>query len=39
MQSHQREQIGVRHYRFDVFFVERDADGGIVRIDHVRDAF
>lgn len=39
MQAHPREQVGVRHYRFDVFFVERDDAGGIVRIDHVRDAF
>lgn len=34
-----RDQHGVRHYRFDVFLVHRDADGGIVHIDHVRDAF
>lgn len=34
-----RLQRGVRRYRFDVFLVRRDADGAIVRIDHVRDAF
>jgi putative endonuclease len=39
MCSNQHLQRGVRHYRFDVFLVRRDADGGIVRIDHVRNAF
>lgn len=39
MAAHPREQRGVRHYRFDVFFVQRDDDGGIVRIERVTNAF
>jgi putative endonuclease len=39
MSMHQREQRGVRHYRFDVFLVRRDQSGAITRIDHIRDAF
>lgn len=39
MANNPRVQRGVRHYRFDAFFVRRDADGAIVKIDHVRDAF
>ncbi len=39
MAANPRLQRGVRRYRFDVFLVHRDADGAIVRIDHVRDAF
>ena len=39
MSGHQREQRGVRRYRFDVFLVRRDASGAITRIDHIPDAF
>lgn len=39
MSSDPRSQRGVRRYRFDVFFVQRDDSGAITRIDHVRDAF
>jgi len=30
---------GARRYRFDVFLVRRDEQGGIERIDHIRNAF
>ncbi|MCW2924185.1 MAG: hypothetical protein JWM98_1589, partial [Thermoleophilia bacterium] len=39
MACNPRLQRGVRRFRFDVFLVRRDEAGGIVRIDHVRDAF
>lgn len=39
MCTNTRLQRGVRRYRFDVFLVRRDADGGITRIDRIRDAF
>lgn len=39
MASHPASQRGVRRYRFDVFFVRRDEDGAVERIDHVTDAF
>lgn len=39
MAGNARLHAGARQFRFDVFFVYRDGAGGIVRIDHVRDAF
>jgi putative endonuclease len=39
MSCHQREQRGVRRYRFDVFLVRRDGSGAITQIEHIRDAF
>lgn len=39
MASNSSLQRGVQRYRFDVFFVRRDIDGAITRIDHLRDAF
>jgi putative endonuclease len=39
MAMNPRLQRGIKRYRFDVFLVHRDGDGGVTRIDHVRDAF
>lgn len=39
MAANPKLQRGVRHYRFDVFLVHRDAVGGIIRIEQIRDAF
>lgn len=39
MATNPAHQRGVNRYRFDVFLVHRDADGGLARVDQIRDAF
>jgi putative endonuclease len=39
MACNERLQRGVQQYRFDVFLVYREGDGGVDRIDHIADAF
>lgn len=39
MATHQAAQVGIRRYRFDVFFVFRDKDQNIERIEHIENAF